>query len=179
MKAKTPTSWRQVCELVPYASVMRWRQRQRQGKPVCLAPGPKPLRPLDWTEFNPLLRQLHHGRVRTRGTGELLKRFAGCLSRRQLGALVQDYRRDQLHFIPERMQKNCSRVGLAAYSPSPLIPLPPGAGKSRWPVTWNSLVNWAVCRFRQARKRGTSPLLPAREGGVRKNARSLKKWPQK
>ncbi len=99
MKAKTPTSWRQVCELVPYASVMRWRQRQRLGKPVCQAPGPKPLRPLDWTELNPLLRQLHHGRVRTRGTGELLKRFAGCLSRRQLGALVQDYRRDQLHLM--------------------------------------------------------------------------------
>ena len=100
-----------------------------------LAPGPKPLRPLDWTVLNPLLCQLHHGRVRTQGTGELLKRFAGCLSRRQLGALVQDYRRDQLHLIPRRFQKNCSRVGLAAYSPSPLIPLPPGEGKSRWPVT--------------------------------------------
>jgi len=97
MKAKTPTSWRQICDLVPYASVMRWRQRQRLGKPVCLAPGPKPLHPLDWTELNPLLRQLQHGRVRTRGTGELFQRFAGCLSRRQLAALVQDDRRAQLH----------------------------------------------------------------------------------
>jgi len=96
MKAKNPTSWRQACDLVPYASVMRWRQRQRLGKPVCQSPGPKQLPPLDWTELNPLLRQLHHGRVRTRGTGELLKQFAGRLSRRQLRALVQDYRRDQL-----------------------------------------------------------------------------------
>jgi transposase InsO family protein len=76
---------------------MRWRQRQRLGKPVCQSPGPKQLPPLDWTELNPLLRQLHPGRGRTWGTGELLKQFAGRLSRRQLRALVQDYRRDQLH----------------------------------------------------------------------------------
>jgi len=97
MKQKHQTSWRQLCDLVPYASVMRWRQRQRQGLPLWQCPGPKKSAPLDWTEFYPLLRQLNHGRVRTQGTGELYLRFAAALSRRQLGALVQDYRRDQLH----------------------------------------------------------------------------------
>ena len=98
MKTTSPqTPWRQLCAGLPYASVMRWRQRQRQGKPVWLAPGPKKILPLDWTEFYPLLQQLNHGRVRTQGTGELLKKFADRLSRRQLRALVQDYRRDQLH----------------------------------------------------------------------------------
>ena len=97
MKQTSQTPWRQLCAGLPYASVMRWRQRQRQGKPVWQSPGPKKTLPLDWAEFYPLLRQLNHGRVRTQGTGELLKQFADRLSRRQLRALVQDYRRDQLH----------------------------------------------------------------------------------
>ena len=90
------TPWRALCDLVPYSSVMRWRRRQRRGEPVWQCPGPKKTVPLDWTEFYPLLRQLDHGRVRTVGTGELYARFAPSLSRRQLGALVQGFRRDQL-----------------------------------------------------------------------------------
>jgi hypothetical protein len=97
MKQTSQTSWRQLCDPVPYASVMRWRQRQKQGLPLWQCPGPKKSLPLDWSEFYPLLRQLNHGRVRSQGTGELYERFAQCLSRRSLGALVQDYRRDQLH----------------------------------------------------------------------------------
>jgi transposase InsO family protein len=97
MKQSSQSSWRSLCDLVPYASVMRWRQRQSRGLPLWQCPGPKKTLPLDWTEFYPLLRQLNHGRVRTQGTGELLKQFADRLSRRQLRGLVQDYRRDQLH----------------------------------------------------------------------------------
>ena len=95
MKNQSHLSWRQLCDPVPYASVMRWRRRQRLALPLWQCPGPKKSAPLDWAEFYPLLRQLNHGRVRTRGTGELYQRFAGFISRRQLGALVQDYRRDQ------------------------------------------------------------------------------------
>ena len=88
-------SWRELCDRVPYASVMRWRQRQRRGLPVWQVPGPKKSVPLNWAEFYPLLRQLNHGRVRTRGTGELYQQFATAISRRQLAGLVQDYRWDQ------------------------------------------------------------------------------------
>jgi hypothetical protein len=97
MKRDSQTPWRALCDLVPYSSVMRWRQRQRRGLSLWQCPGPRKSLPLDWTEFYPLLRQLRHGRVRTQGTGELYERFGQFLSRRQLGALVQDYRRDQLH----------------------------------------------------------------------------------
>jgi len=97
LKQTRQTSWRAWGDLVPYASLMRWRQRQRQGLPIWQCPGPKKALPLDWSEFYPLLRQLHHGRVRTRGTRALYERFVQRLSRRELGALVQDYRRDQLH----------------------------------------------------------------------------------
>ena len=99
MKQTNQLPWRQLCDLVPYSSVMRWRQRQRRGLSLWQCPGPKKSLPLDWTEFYPLLRQLHYGRVRTQGTGELYDRFARFLSRRQLGVLVQDYRRDQLHVM--------------------------------------------------------------------------------
>lgn len=97
MKQKNQTPWRELCDPVPYSSVMRWRQRQRERLPVWQCPGPKKSLPLDWAEFYPLLRQLNHGRVRTQGTSELYQQFAEALSRRQLKSLVQDYRRDQIH----------------------------------------------------------------------------------
>jgi transposase InsO family protein len=97
MKQSSQASWRELCDLVPYASVMRWRKRQRLGIPLWQCPGPKKSLSLDWSEFYPLLRQLNHGRVRTQGTSELYERFAQFLSRRQLRSLVQDYRQDQLH----------------------------------------------------------------------------------
>jgi transposase InsO family protein len=97
MKQSSQTSWRQLCAVLPYANVMRWRQRQRRGLPLWQCPGPKKSVPLDWTEFYPLLRELNHGRVRSQGTGKLYEQFADALSRRELRRLVQDYRRDQLH----------------------------------------------------------------------------------
>ena len=96
MKQNSQTSWRQLCDELPYASVMRWRQRRQQGLPVWQSPGPKKSVPLDWQEFYPLLRQLNHGRVRSQGTGELYHQFGQAISRRQLAGLVRDYRRDQL-----------------------------------------------------------------------------------
>jgi len=96
-KKKTQFSWRRLCDLVPYSSVMRWRHRQRTGLPLWQCPGPKKSVPLNWAEFYPLLRQLNHGRVRTQGTGELYQRFAQAISRRQFAGLVQDHRQDQLH----------------------------------------------------------------------------------
>jgi transposase InsO family protein len=96
-KKATHLSWRALCDEVPYASVMRWRQRQRCGLPLWQAPGPAKPVPLNWVEFYPLLRQLNHGRVRTQGTGKLYQQFAGAISRRQLAGLVQDRRRDQLY----------------------------------------------------------------------------------
>ena len=96
MKQTTRLPWRKLCVEVPYANVMRWRQRQRLNLPVCQSPGPKKTVPLNWPEFYPLLRQLEHGRVRTHGTSELYRQFADAISRRQLAGLVQDLRRDQL-----------------------------------------------------------------------------------
>ena len=102
MKQTTNRSWRSVCAEcephlpLPYASVMRWRQRQRLNLPVCQLPGPKKTVPLNPAEFYPLFRQLRPGRLRTRGVVKLYKKFASAISRRQLAGLVQDLRWDQL-----------------------------------------------------------------------------------
>ena len=95
-RRKTGLPWRRVCRPLPYASVMRWRRRQRLKLPLCQTPGPKKAVPLDAATFYPLLRRLQHGPVRTRGTGDLYQQFAASLSRRQLAGLVQEERRDQL-----------------------------------------------------------------------------------
>jgi transposase InsO family protein len=95
LKAQSQAPWRQLCQELPYSSVMRWRHRQRLGLPLWQPPGPKKSQPLDWAKFYPLLRDLDPGPVRTRGTGALYARFAGSISRRQLGQLVQELRQDQ------------------------------------------------------------------------------------
>jgi len=97
MKTATRLPWRRLCAPLAYASVMRWRQRQRQHQPVCQTPGPKKSAPFNAAEFYPLLRALPAGVSRTHGTGELYARFAQALSRREFQALVQEQRRDQRH----------------------------------------------------------------------------------
>jgi len=96
MKRATHLSWRQLCTDVPYASVMRWRQRQRRDLPLYQCPGPKKTMPLNRAVLLPALRQLVHGRVRTHGTGELYQEFAEAISRRALAGLVREAREDQL-----------------------------------------------------------------------------------
>jgi transposase InsO family protein len=96
-KKESHLSWRQLCNgQVSYASLMRWRKRQRCSECLWQNPGPKKSLPLDWSGFYQLLGQLPHGRARTHGTGRLYEQFVGSLSRRQLHGLVQDYRQDQL-----------------------------------------------------------------------------------
>ena len=65
MKTATRFPWRQLCAPLAYASVMRWRCRQRQGQPVCQTPGPKKTAPFHAAEFYPLLRALTPGPSRT------------------------------------------------------------------------------------------------------------------
>jgi transposase InsO family protein len=94
-KQQCPLPWRAWGALIPYATLMRWRQRQRDHQPLWQPPGPKKSTPLDWTEFYPLLRQLPSGRGRTPGTGPLYAQFSKSLSRRELAALVQEQRQHE------------------------------------------------------------------------------------
>lgn len=82
---------------VAYRSLMRWRDRQRQGLPPLSRPGPQKVAPLDLAELLPQLMSLAHGRHRTAGTGELYQRFQDQVSRRILGELIAALRREYFH----------------------------------------------------------------------------------
>lgn len=180
MKKATNLPWRQVCSDVPYASVMRWRQRQRLKLPVCQPPGPKKTVPLNWLEFYPLLRQLHHGRVRTHGTSELYQQFADAISRRQLAGLVQDLRQDQL--------ANMKRIdwlhpGLAwsidatEYGPEgePIVPVSDLASRYRFqPLVADHLAGHQIARhLAKLFKQHGPPLLLKRDNGSIFNCREV------
>jgi transposase InsO family protein len=120
MNKQSHTPWRTLCAAVPYSSVMRWRRRHRRGLPVWQVPGPKKTEPLDGTAFYPLLRQLDHGRCRTHGTTALYARFAASLSRRQLGTLVQEQRREHraslkhIHWLRAGLAWSCDATEYGA-----------------------------------------------------------------
>ena len=72
----------------PLRSLLRWRGRQRRGKPLLSVPGPAKVAPLEVGTLLVDLLALAHGRQRTGGIGVLYRRFQEQLSRRVLGELV-------------------------------------------------------------------------------------------
>jgi hypothetical protein len=87
-------SWRELCdELVPCATVMRWRARAVAGEPVVDKPGAKKKQPLDLQVVKRKIAELSHGRQRTAGTTALYEQFSDALSRRRFQQLVAQERR--------------------------------------------------------------------------------------
>jgi transposase InsO family protein len=172
MKCKTGLPWRQLCDAVPYANVMRWRQRQQRGLPLWQRPGPKKSVPLNWTEFYPLLRQMEHGRVRTRGTGKLYQQFAKSISRRELAGLVQDYRQDQLASM-KRIQWLWAGLAWSCdateYGPdgTQIIPVQDLASRYRFaPLVLNQLDGRQIARHLESLfRRHGPPLFLKRDNG--------------
>ena len=82
---------------VAYRSLMRWRRRQRQGKPLLVLPGPKKVEALELDDLLDGLMALAYGRHRTPGTGELYRRFQDQISRRVLAEVVEALRREYFH----------------------------------------------------------------------------------
>ena len=72
----------------PVRSLLRWRGRQRLGKPLLSVPGPAKVAPLEVGTLIMDLLALAHGRARTGGVGNLYRRFQEQISRRVLGELV-------------------------------------------------------------------------------------------
>jgi hypothetical protein len=77
-----------------YASVRRWRERARRGRPLLQKPGPQKLEPLDMERFGREVDRLVHGRKRSRGSGALHAAFGGSLSRREIDAHIRQARAD-------------------------------------------------------------------------------------
>jgi transposase InsO family protein len=77
---------------VPYSTFKRWNSRLEEGLPPVSKPGPGPNVPLDEDEIHRRILELHHGRKRTHGTGELYDEFSERISRRDLQDMVRDAR---------------------------------------------------------------------------------------
>jgi hypothetical protein len=171
-KRESHRSWRQLCQLVPYSSVMRWRQRERQRRPLWQCPGPKKCVPLDGTEFYPLLRQLQSGPRRTQGTGQLYKQFAHCLSRRQFSALVQDQRQElfdsmkRIHWLWSGLAWSCDATEFGDYG-TLIIPFQDLASRYRFrPLVTGKLDGGQIAAHLEAlfRQHG-APLFLKRDNG--------------
>lgn len=88
-------SWRQLCyELLPCATVLRWRARAQAGKPVVQTPGVKKKQTVDLQTVKSKIAQLVHRRRRTSGTTALYEQFADSLSRRRFQELVAQERQN-------------------------------------------------------------------------------------
>jgi len=96
VKKELRAPYKAVCrELgVPRSSLMRWKSHWKAGEAVVGQPGPAKVEPLNFDALHDEIRQLVHGRQRTRGTGALYDRHRSQISRRDLQTLVAATRRE-------------------------------------------------------------------------------------
>ena len=80
---------------MPYASVMRWRTRIREGREPVTVPGPRKTEPLDLKGLQDRIHRLSHGRQRTAQTLELHREFSNQISRRRLQRLITEARTEE------------------------------------------------------------------------------------
>lgn len=87
-------SARRLCSRVGLsrATFCRWQRRSRCGQPLLLPPGPAKTQPLPLGLLQEQIRQLPHGRRRTRGTGALYQLHRQQISRRAFRQLVRQDR---------------------------------------------------------------------------------------
>ncbi len=89
--------WRELChELLPCATVLRWRARAQAGVPVVEKAGPKKNEPIELARVKEKIQQLEHGPRRTAGTTVLHAELADSISRRRFQELVAEERQDRL-----------------------------------------------------------------------------------
>jgi hypothetical protein len=80
-----------------YRTLMRWKNRLARNRPPVGKPGPKKIRPLDLGALKQEIRELDHGKKRSRGTGGLHRVYAPSISRRDLDAMVAKVRNETNH----------------------------------------------------------------------------------
>jgi hypothetical protein len=96
VKERTGMSYVVICKAMrlPMASFNRWRWRLRNNIVVTQRPGPKKVEPFDPAVLDSEIRLLDHGTKRSDGTGELYRRNAQSVSRRELAGMVTQVRHD-------------------------------------------------------------------------------------
>jgi len=77
---------------IPRSSFSRWRSRIGHQEPCVETPGPKKAVQMDLEAILAEVRELEHGRRRSRGTTTLYQTHREAISRRQMQGLVKDER---------------------------------------------------------------------------------------
>ncbi len=96
MKQRTGMPYQVICKTLglSLSSFNRWRVRMRRSEAVLNQPGPKKVVPFDPSVLDTQIRSLVHGTKRSAGTTELYQRYCFNVSRRELGRMVEQVRRD-------------------------------------------------------------------------------------
>jgi hypothetical protein len=95
-QARQQFTWRELCyELLPCATVLRWRARSQAGQPLVEKAGPKKRPAVNFHVIQYAIEKLDHGRTRTVGTTELCAQFADSISRRDLQEWIAQERDSQ------------------------------------------------------------------------------------
>jgi transposase InsO family protein len=96
-KARQEFTWTQLCYgLIPCATVLRWRAREKAGEPVLEKAGPKKKEPLPGPLLKQQIQQLQHRRRRTAGSNALYEQWSEFISRRHFQELVAQERQNRI-----------------------------------------------------------------------------------
>ncbi len=96
VKERFGKSYRVTCKAlqIPRASVIRWRLRRKLGGALVKPPGPKKVEPFDPAALQEDIRSLRHGTKRSAGATQLYRKYQQSVSRRELGRMVEQVRRE-------------------------------------------------------------------------------------
>lgn len=139
-KGRPEFSWKELCyELLPCATVMRWRARAQTGAPLIEKAGPKKQEPLDLERVRARIAQLTHRRRRSAGTTALQAELSDVISRRRFQELVLEERQnhlDQMKRIQWHVPGVAWSIDTTQYGPEKIkiTPLRDLASKYQLPV---------------------------------------------
>ena len=85
-----------------YTTLMRWKRRLAMGQPAIEKPGPKKVRPLNYSQLRQEIRGLEHGCKRSRGTGQLHSAYNAAISRRDLNRMIVSVRNQNKRQVAAR-----------------------------------------------------------------------------
>lgn len=103
-------TWRELCyQLLPCATLLRWRARAKAGVALVEKAGPKKKEPFDLQAVTVKIKELDHGRRRTAGTTAIYEGLADSISRRRFQELVAQERQNKLDDM-KRIQWNFAGV---------------------------------------------------------------------
>lgn len=107
MKKRTEIPYGAICKTLqlPLSNFNRWRLRIQRNEAVLKRPGPKKVVPFNGSALETEIRWLDHGWKRSVGATELYQRYRFSVSRRELGRMIEQVRRDLASDYRRRLRR--------------------------------------------------------------------------